>query len=653
MGCVNMEDKRVFSDTYELISVLGEGGSSTVYLAEHKRLHTKWAVKKVKKAEQKGNALEEARLLQNLHHEMLPRVVDVYEDEETIYIVEEYIEGITMKQYLEKEGPVEEQKLIGWFRELCGLLVYLHGQQPRPVIYRDMKPDNIMILPSGGLKLIDFGIAEEREEEKNTDTAGTHGYAAPEQTSGNTVDERADIYALGVTMYQMLTGKGPNDPPYHFLPVRQWNKNNSEEMEKILLHCLEPMPDQRYASAKDLLADLQKLAENAVDEKKKPEKKSGKKPILFGILGVLIVGVAAYLIVTGIQKKKREEALAQAKTLWETGQAQLEENQPEDAIASFDASLEINPEDPQVYVSRGDANIKLVDTVQAYGQAVQYCEAAQADYNQAQTLGDASAEEKNTYAQKLQKQYENAEDMSDKLAELGQLFDDGAINPVWNMLEEEDFRMLSMSIVDEPLRYDSELGKSILIYPDNGYYWGELDENGQRTGHSLWTVIGNDEFYYYYGEWENDLPNGTGNVECQQENNGNLLHKGYSWSGTLVDGYFDGEASYQYQAVPEAACWYPGSIKVEMGKVQPMETSEIPEKYLKSEEYAQNKDSGKILAAVRDEIYVTNLREYQDEETGEHHVQPLFFMTFNPTYVYEGLWLDPTEVLGVKGIIHD
>lgn len=249
-----------FNDTYEIKSIIGKGGMSTVYLAEHKRLRTNWAVKKVQKKQPGGrfDFLAEANILKRLQHPMLPRIVDIFEDAESIYIVEDFVEGITLEELLRQRKRVDEAKAIQWFRDLCGVLNYLHSQQPRPIIYRDMKPANIMLQPDGTLKLIDFGIAREYKQDSGGDTAyiGTKGYAAPEQFGTAQTDARTDIYALGVTMYHLVTGKSPYDPPYQFVPARQLNGRLSHGMEYILNKCVQPEPEERYQSVDKLLYDL-------------------------------------------------------------------------------------------------------------------------------------------------------------------------------------------------------------------------------------------------------------------------------------------------------------------------------------------------------------------------------------------------------------
>ena len=151
----------IFNDTYELKSLIGKGGMSTVYLAEHVRLHTRWAVKEVRKNQAaRFDFLAESNILKRLQHPMLPRIVDIFETPENIYIVEDFVEGITLDDLLSRQGRVDEEQGLQWFRELCGVLDYLHNQQPHPIIYRDMKPSNIMLqlkLPSGTGGICDSG----------------------------------------------------------------------------------------------------------------------------------------------------------------------------------------------------------------------------------------------------------------------------------------------------------------------------------------------------------------------------------------------------------------------------------------------------------------------------------------------------------------
>lgn len=251
-----------FSDTYEVRGIIGKGGMSTVYLAEHQRLHTRWAAKVIRKQQAaKFDFLAESNILKRLQHPMLPRIVDIFESGDQVLIVEDFVEGVTLEEVLKQRGKVDETTGLQWFRALCDVLGYLHNQQPRPIIYRDLKPSNIMLQPDGSLKLIDFGIAREYKQESSADTTyiGTKGYAAPEQFGRAQTDARTDIYALGVTMYHLLTGKSPYEPPYQFVPARQLAPNLSHGIEYILSKCIQPEPVNRYQSVAELLDDLNNM----------------------------------------------------------------------------------------------------------------------------------------------------------------------------------------------------------------------------------------------------------------------------------------------------------------------------------------------------------------------------------------------------------
>lgn len=253
----------VIEGKYEILKEIGRGGMSVVYLAMDKHLNKQWAVKEIRK---KGNGrndeiivnslLSEANMMKKLDHPSLPRIVDIIDSGRTFFVIMDYIEGESLDKILAEYGAQPETFVLTWAKQLCDALFYLHSQKP-PVIYRDMKPANVMLKPEGTIKIIDFGIAREYKEQSLADTTvlGTKGYAPPEQYSGQT-DPRSDIYALGMTMHHLLTGVDPrNGEPY--APVRQWNPELSEGMEAIIDKCVQPAPENRYQNCKDLLYDLE------------------------------------------------------------------------------------------------------------------------------------------------------------------------------------------------------------------------------------------------------------------------------------------------------------------------------------------------------------------------------------------------------------
>lgn len=311
-----------FNDTYEIKSIIGKGGMSTVYLAEHKRLHTRWAVKEVRKQQgTRFDFLAESNILKRLQHPMLPRIVDIFEDRDCIYIVEDFVEGITLDGLLKQQKKVDEPQGLQWLRDLCSVLTYLHGQRPHPIIYRDMKPSNIMLQPNGSLKLIDFGIAREYKQESNADTTyiGTKGYAAPEQFGKAQTDARTDIYSLGVTMYHLLTGKSPYEPPYQFVPVRQLVPELSHGIEYILNKCVQSEPADRYQTVDELVDDL----DHIYRFDRAWQKYQNAKRIRVAVVAVMLAASVGLMVGGQVLMGQEKEAaysslLAQASELYTT-----------------------------------------------------------------------------------------------------------------------------------------------------------------------------------------------------------------------------------------------------------------------------------------------------------------------------------------------
>ncbi|HQD29622.1 serine/threonine-protein kinase [Acetivibrio saccincola] len=254
-----MFNNELFDGKYRIIDILGKGGMSTVYLAENVRLGTLWAIKEISKEQNsKIDIYVEPNILKKLNHPALPRIFDIIENDEYFYIIMDYIDGYNLNEELNRCGKFPEDTVIDWAIQICDVLIYLHSFKPNPIIYRDMKPSNIMLTKDGKIKLIDFGIAREYKLSAITDTVyiGTRGYAAPEQYGSGQTNERTDIYSLGVTLYHFLTGIGPNDPPYQIKPIRCFDQSFSKELERVIDKCTRQNPHERYQSANELLEAL-------------------------------------------------------------------------------------------------------------------------------------------------------------------------------------------------------------------------------------------------------------------------------------------------------------------------------------------------------------------------------------------------------------
>ncbi len=256
----------VLQNRYRILDVLGVGGMSTVYRARDLRFTS---VERLCAVKEMFNSTEdprlrqlrlatfhrEAALLATLTHSAIPRIYDYFEQQGTIYLVMELILGSDLETMLSQRGePFDEPTIVDWTLELCSVLSYLHGQQPEPVIFRDLKPSNIMIRNDGRLVLVDFGIARPFAPDQKGTMIGTEGYAPPEQYRG-IADARGDIYALGATLHHLATGSDPRtETPFTFAqrPPRRLNQRLSPEFEQIILKCVQYSPSDRYQSADEV-----------------------------------------------------------------------------------------------------------------------------------------------------------------------------------------------------------------------------------------------------------------------------------------------------------------------------------------------------------------------------------------------------------------
>ena len=343
-----LEKGQTVGGRYKILDQIGQGGMSTVYLAVNERANKRWVIKEIQKnipgngkAGQREAA--EIELMKKLDHPDLPSIVDIIETEEASLIVMDYIEGQTLDCVLRKRGTLPQRTVEQWGRQLCDALCDLHSRNP-PVIYRDMKPANIILRPDGTVALIDFGAAREFKENSRADTVclGTRGYAAPEQYGGSgQTDVRTDIYGLGATLYHLLTGRDPGRPPYEIYPIRRWNPALSAEMEKIILKCTRQDPEKRYQSGRELMKDLERCAAAGAKERKAGQKKWR----LFA--AAAIAGAAAGLLAEGL---RTAEKIITARTYdWYVREAEaLSYIDPEKCVQYFKDAVELDP-------SRGDA----------------------------------------------------------------------------------------------------------------------------------------------------------------------------------------------------------------------------------------------------------------------------------------------------------
>ncbi|WP_278320056.1 serine/threonine-protein kinase [Herbinix hemicellulosilytica] len=259
------------------MKLLGLGGSSKVYLAEHIKLKSYRAIKYIPKHHPMYKLqLKEAQILKDLKHSCIPIVYDIEEDKDGSYIIEQYLEGITLKEYVKNSNCLNKDVIIHFALQLCDLIRYLHSVK-RPILYLDLKPENIIV---SGMKLmlIDFGSAIFRDEaDKFTEFYATVGYAAPELYRNSLADERCDVYGIGILLYFMATGKVLEfDTGLEHI---DFSANIDKKLKRVISRCLRYNPSQRYASVARLEKDLLEIG-----KKKKFKIKSGSS-VEIGIAG--------------------------------------------------------------------------------------------------------------------------------------------------------------------------------------------------------------------------------------------------------------------------------------------------------------------------------------------------------------------------------
>src|SRR5215210_2426660 len=253
----------VLQGRYDIEHVLGIGGMSTVYKARDLRFSTVMrhcAIKEMPDTSPDPRTGQlrlavferEASLLATLSHPGIPKIYDFFSSNGRAYLVLEFIDGKDLETQLQARGAAMlEEEVVKWTVQICDVLEYLHGHQPQPVVFRDMKPSNIIVSPDGKVTLIDFGIAKVFQSDKRGTMIGTEGYAPPEQYRG-LAEQRGDIYALGATMHHLLTNSDPRvQTPFTFneRPIRKLNPRVSEYVESVILRALEYDIERRWPSA--------------------------------------------------------------------------------------------------------------------------------------------------------------------------------------------------------------------------------------------------------------------------------------------------------------------------------------------------------------------------------------------------------------------
>jgi serine/threonine-protein kinase len=280
-GCLSPQTR--LAGRYVILRRVGRGGMGAVYQAADDRITGKmWAIKEMSDAAitdslEKQRAVDafrqEAVMLATLDHPNLPKVTDHFSEGGKQYLVMDFIEGETLEECVDREAgkPLPVEEALRWADQLCSVLTYLHKREP-PVVFRDLKPGNVMVTPEGTVKLIDFGIARLFKPGKVADTAffGTAGYSPREQYGRGQTDARSDVYALGATLYHLLTGDDPTDHPFDFQDVHQLNDQVPEHVAAAIAKALAQDPAGRFQS----VAEMQR----ALAEKPSPRPQPASEP---------------------------------------------------------------------------------------------------------------------------------------------------------------------------------------------------------------------------------------------------------------------------------------------------------------------------------------------------------------------------------------
>ena len=356
----------VIFERYRLQSFLARGGMGAVFLCQDLRLSgQQWAIKEMLTANPTEVALveesfrREAEILSTLQHPSLPAVVDSFVEDQRHYVVMEFVRGETLAARVARTGPVTAEQALEWGVQLAEVLGYLHSQKP-PVIFRDLKPENVMVNDQNLLKLVDFGLARHFRpgQHRDTQAAGSVGYSAPEQwEDSNQSDERTDIYGLGATLYFALCGRPPT-PLYGQQSLREHRPDLDGALESLLLKCLEPKAERRFADCATLRDQIQSLRTGGPRLRASQHSRSrGRGPLLLllACIGLLGAGVhffhaSPHARLTELESMLRATAPSKAQA-----RLHLKAGDVAQAQSELDRLVERYPADGEAQILRANA----------------------------------------------------------------------------------------------------------------------------------------------------------------------------------------------------------------------------------------------------------------------------------------------------------
>ncbi len=268
----SLKGNAMLLERYKIMGVIGGGGMGTVYQARDMHFPDAYRLAAIKEMQTmatdptlRQSTLKtfqrEANILATLSHPAIPKIYDFFDDGERAYLVMEFINGSDLELLLQKTKELPVEKIVDWAIDLCDVLHYLHSHEPEPIVFRDMKPSNVMIDSRGNVRLIDFGIAKTFVSGVKHTMIGTEGYSAPEQYKGD-VTPLSDIYSLGATLHHVLTRKDPRlEPPFSFAerPVREANSKIPQALADIVERALSFDIKNRFQSCAEMKDALEAL----------------------------------------------------------------------------------------------------------------------------------------------------------------------------------------------------------------------------------------------------------------------------------------------------------------------------------------------------------------------------------------------------------
>ena len=365
----------VIDDKYELVGKIGRGGMSIVWLGKDVRLGKMWAIKEVLPSEggERGRLLrkaivDEANFMKRLDHPAIPRIVDIIDMGTELFVVMDYVNGQSLGRLLSnRKKPFAQEDVVRWGIELCDVLSYLHAYttsegERHQIVYRDMKPANLVLRDDGSVRLIDFGVCWERVGGENNDglIVGTPGYAAPEQLPATAhptrlspevvIDGRVDVYSLGATLYSLVTGHVPKmshgkdgvrTVSFVMQPIREWDPKLSEGLEHVIGRATQKDPSNRYQTIEEMRYDLEHYVQLTSEHRKKQMRKVTEfrhwvaAAATCFLCGAAFVGLSIITRATTYEACMREASIASK----EAGT----DGTPSDAEALYCTAIETDP----------------------------------------------------------------------------------------------------------------------------------------------------------------------------------------------------------------------------------------------------------------------------------------------------------------------